>query len=85
MLAYSHSLTHSLTHTLVQPLTHREAGADSKEEEVAPLLCTTVKPSPTSASASASAAADPLESTLDIDEMLKMIGEVVMGGGDGIG
>jgi len=48
----------------------------SKEEEVAPLLCTTVKPSPTSASASASAAADPLESTLDIDEMLKMIGEV---------
>lgn len=44
-----------------------------------PLLCTTVKPSPTAEAASASSATisnDVLESTLDIDEMLKMIGEV---------
>jgi len=49
-----------------------------KEEEPAPLLCTTVKASPAAASASAFSAAgdDPLESTLDIDEMLKMLGEV---------
>merc|ERR1719482_899312 len=48
-----------------------------KEEAVEPLLCTTVKPSPPSASASASSPSpDLLESTLDIDEMLQMLGEV---------
>merc|ERR1712224_561219 len=50
-----------------------------KQEAVEePLLCTTVKPSPPHASASASSASESplLESTLDIDEMLKMLGEV---------
>lgn len=67
-----------LKHPFCQITKQFSVSAASKEEEVAPLLCTTVKPSPTSsASASASAAMDdPLESTLDIDEMLKMIGDV---------
>jgi len=51
---------------------HSTVAAAMSEE---PLLCTTVKPSPTAAAASASSLSN-LESTLDIDEMLKMIGEV---------
>lgn len=66
-----------LKHPFCQITKQLSVSASAKEEEEAPLLCTTVKPSPVRASESASsAAADPLESTLDIDEMLKMIGEV---------
>merc|ERR1711920_681913 len=62
-----------LKHPFCQITKQLSVSAAAKEEEEAPLLCTTVKASPVRASESASsAAADPLESTLDIDEMLKM-------------